>query len=108
MTATRPCAVTNCPADAIRHEQTCGPHRLASTAKDLCLRVGVGGDRCVACRRKFRAEDYVLRAMVEITRRRKPARGYQHALCEPPSKSLSQKKIRESVKPLLEAVNDAS
>lgn len=99
----RLCEVKHCPCEAVRHERTCKPHRLASTAKDLCLRVGTGGDRCVACRRKFRAEDYVLRQMVEITRRRKPARGYQHALCEPASKTISRKKIRESVKPLLEA-----
>lgn len=85
--------------------QTCRIHRLARTAKDLhIMKVPnePGGERCVKCRRFFRAEDLVQKDLVETTKRRVKSYGHQHVICDPPPvHRLTGKKLRESPKPLL-------
>lgn len=98
------CAVTNCPAYAAGGRKTCDPHRHAVLAKELHIAEDVegrGGDRCVACRWKFKRDDYVLKKTIAApTRKDKDNRGHKHVACEPPTARMSKKAQRESVKPL--------
>lgn len=103
------CEVPNCPA--VARSKTCGPHIDARTAKDLKIAKdadGHGGKSCMACRRRFVESDYVLKQMKRRENIRKGGEqfGYAHVACDPPSPRLSQKAIRESEKPLLEAYTD--
>lgn len=105
----RPCEIPNCPALALRHQKTCKQHENARTAKDLHLAKdasGGGAKRCLGCCRAFVESDYVIATAERRVKLKKGGNqfGYRHVACEPPTPKLSKKAIKESVKPLLEAL----
>jgi len=105
-----PCEVPDCPAIPEHGKALCALHRLARLAKALNIArqaSGKGGQRCLTCRRYFKALDWVLREPVRRDEKRKGKTmrpgdpyGYSHVQCEPPTARLSKRKIREEEKPL--------
>lgn len=111
MSNQKPCEVIDCPALAEVGRATCGPHKDARLAKALHIAKdskGLGGKRCISCKRTFTETDWVWKTLKRRTTIKKAGDhfGHEHVQCEPPTLKLSRKAIRESAKPLLEVSDD--
>jgi hypothetical protein len=100
------CDVPTCPVLVEPGSRFCALHKLARTAKELRLgpnKEGLGAASCVACGRRFKDTDFVLRETVNKKSRKTTIAAYRHVACEPTTSKLSRKQIREASKPLFDA-----
>lgn len=107
MKTEKPCLIENCPAMVSGRNVTCEIHRHARLAKEIGVSQrsdGKGGARCLSCRRIFKEADWVEKEPTFVRGNKSSTHGYKHVSCEPPTARLSKRKMRESPKPLLDAM----